>query len=40
MIEYTTPITESLPREIALRQKQYEYCRDLLLSFPRPEARQ
>ncbi len=25
MIEYTTPITESLPREIALRQKQYEY---------------
>ena len=30
-------IREGLPREIALRQKQYEYYRDLLLSFPRPE---
>lgn len=34
MISYT------MPREIALRQKQYEYYRDLLLSFPKPEARQ
>jgi type I restriction enzyme S subunit len=33
----TSPITEGLPREIALRQKQYEYYRDLLLSFPKPE---
>ena len=31
-------ITEGLPREIELRQKQYEYYRDLLLSFPKPEA--
>ncbi len=34
----TNSITEGLPREIELRQKQYEYYRDLLLSFPRPEA--
>lgn len=34
----TTSISEGLPREIELRQKQYEYYRDLLLSFPRPEA--
>ena len=34
----TTSITEGLPREIELRQKQYEYYRDLLLSFPKPEA--
>jgi type I restriction enzyme, S subunit len=33
----TSSITEGLPREIALRQKQYEYYRDLLLSFPKPE---
>jgi type I restriction enzyme S subunit len=33
----TNSITEGLPREIELRQKQYEYYRDLLLSFPRPE---
>jgi type I restriction enzyme S subunit len=33
----TTSIREGLPREIELRQKQYEYYRDLLLSFPRPE---
>jgi type I restriction enzyme S subunit len=31
----TTSISEGLPREIALRQKQYEYYRDLLLSFPK-----
>lgn len=30
-------IREGLPREIALRQKQYEHYRDLLLSFPKPE---
>jgi restriction endonuclease S subunit len=34
----THSITEGLPREIELRQKQYEYYRDLLLSFPKPEA--
>lgn len=34
----THSLTEGLPREIALRQKQYEYYRDLLLSFPRPDA--
>ena len=33
----TNSISESLPREIALRQKQYEYYRDLLLSFPKQE---
>jgi len=31
----TTSISEGLPREIELRQKQYEYYRDLLLSFPK-----
>ncbi|NHB93107.1 restriction endonuclease subunit S [Photorhabdus cinerea] len=34
----TTSISEGLPREIELRQKQYEYYRDLLLSFPKPEV--
>lgn len=33
----TKSITESLPREIELRRKQYEHYRDLLLSFPKPE---
>lgn len=33
----TSSITEGLPREIELRQKQYEYYRDLLLSFPKAE---
>ena len=33
----THSLTEGLPREIELRQKQYEYYRDLLLSFPKPE---
>lgn len=33
-------ITEGLPREIELRQKQYEYYRDLLLSFPKPDAKE
>lgn len=32
-----TSITEGLPREIELRQQQYEYYRDLLLSFPKLE---
>lgn len=31
----TTSISEGLPREIALRQQQYEYYRDLLFSFPK-----
>ncbi|HDS6457991.1 restriction endonuclease subunit S [Morganella morganii] len=33
----TSSISEGLPREITLRQKQYEYYRDLLLSFPKSE---
>lgn len=33
----TNSIAEGLPREIELRQKQYEYYRDLLLSFPKPD---
>ncbi|WP_447835543.1 restriction endonuclease subunit S [Aeromonas salmonicida] len=36
----THSITEGLPREIELRQKQYEYYRDLLLRFPKPELTQ
>ncbi|HCG9469113.1 TPA: restriction endonuclease subunit S [Vibrio parahaemolyticus] len=31
----TNSIADGLPREIELRQKQYEYYRDLLLSFPK-----
>ncbi len=31
----TNSITEGLPREIKLRQQQYAYYRDLLLSFPK-----
>ncbi|EDZ96053.1 restriction modification system DNA specificity domain [Limnospira maxima CS-328] len=34
----TTSIREGLPREIELRQQQYEYYRDLLLTFPKTEA--
>lgn len=34
----TSSTTEGLPREIELRQKQYEYYRDLLFSFPKPET--
>lgn len=30
----TTSMTEGLPKEIELRQKQYEYYRDMLLTFP------
>ena len=33
----TNSISEGLPREIELRQKQYEYYRDRLLNFPKPE---
>ena len=33
----TNSLTDDLPREIKLRQKQYAYYRDLLLSFPKPE---
>ena len=32
----TNSISEGLPREIELRNKQYEYYRDLLLNFPKP----
>ena len=34
----TSSLVEGLPREIELRQKQYEYYRDALLSFPKPDA--
>ena len=34
----TTSLTEGLPREIELRQQQYEYYRELLLSFPKAEV--
>ena len=34
----TASITEGLPREIELRQKQYAYYRDLLLSFPQEQT--
>lgn len=33
----TESLIVGLPREIELRQKQYAYYRDLLLSFPKPE---
>ena len=33
----TNSISEGLPREMELRQKQYEHYRDLLLSFSKPE---
>ena len=33
----THSISEGLPREIELRQKQYEYYRDMLLNFPKGE---
>ena len=35
----THSISEGLPREIELRQKQYAYYRDLLLSFPKPQEK-
>jgi len=33
----TNSLSEGLPREIELRQKQYEHYRDMLLSFPKPK---
>ncbi len=33
----TNSITEGLPREIELREQQYQYYRDLLLNFPKAE---
>ena len=33
----TNSIADGLPREIELRQKQYEHYRNLLLGFPKPE---
>ncbi|QXP69316.1 restriction endonuclease subunit S [Polaribacter sp. R2A056_3_33] len=33
----TTSISEGLPKEIDLRKKQYEYYREMLLTFPKPE---
>ncbi|MDG5800181.1 restriction endonuclease subunit S [Marinilabiliaceae bacterium ANBcel2] len=33
----TTSISEGLPREIELRKKQYEYYRDMLLTFPKAD---
>lgn len=34
----TNSLTEGLPREIELRQKQYAHYRELLLSFPKSET--
>lgn len=34
----TSSITEGLPREIELRQRQYEYYRDLLFRFPKQDG--
>ena len=34
----TSSISEGLPKEIELRKKQYEYYRDLLLTFPKKET--
>ena len=31
----TTSLTDGIPAEIAMRRKQYEYCRSRLLDFPR-----
>ena len=36
----TNSITEGLPREIELRQKQYEYYRNLLFNFPKQESKE
>ncbi|MFZ7130466.1 restriction endonuclease subunit S [Avibacterium avium] len=35
----TSSLSDGLPKEIELRQKQYEYYRDLLLNFKQDEAR-
>src|SRR5690606_8613172 len=34
----TNSISVGLPKEIELRKKQYEYYRDLLLTFPKEES--
>jgi type I restriction enzyme S subunit len=34
----TTSINEGLPKEIELRKKQYEYYRNMLLTFPKKET--
>lgn len=34
----TNSISEGLPKEIELRKKQYEYYREMLLTFPQPES--
>lgn len=34
----TNSISKSLPKEIALRQQQYEYYREQLLNFPKPDV--
>jgi type I restriction enzyme S subunit len=34
----TNSISEGLPKEIELREKQYAYYRDLLFNFPKPES--
>ena len=34
----THSISEGLPHEIELREKQYEYYRNLLLDFPKPKV--
>jgi type I restriction enzyme, S subunit len=36
----TNSISEGLPREIELRQKQHEYYRDMLLTFPKVESKE
>ena len=36
----TNSITQGLPREIELRKQQYEYYRDMLLTFPKPIVEQ
>ncbi|MEW7105852.1 restriction endonuclease subunit S [Acinetobacter baumannii] len=35
---FINSLSEGMPREIELRQKQYEYYRNLLLSFPKPHS--
>jgi type I restriction enzyme S subunit len=35
--DFSGILTEGLPREIELRQKQYEYYRNMLLDFPKPK---
>jgi type I restriction enzyme S subunit len=34
----THSISEGLPKEIELREKQYAYYRDLLFNFPKPDS--